>query len=397
MVTRIEKYTDLNVGMLGNVDSGKSTTLGQLVTGEKDNGKGKLRSGISRHPHEIKSGRTSDLVYHTGVFSSNRITFVDLAGHEKYLKTTITGLNTVIPDLLLLCVDRYVPTYKITKEHMGIAIRMKIPFVILMTKVDLYTNEVTESSLQLLSRVIKKSSSRVVQEVKCIEDVDTVVSNYSSLTSVPVFRISNVTHEGVDLLRNFLSRISKCYTSSFSHAKKFMVDRSYKVKGIGLVVSGFNGGNKVSVGDKLYINGNIEAYVRSIHDDFRNESKSLEQGTRGCLALRTSLEKVFSGSVLSFQPIKLVNEFIANIEILSSHGTSITNGYKTVIHCGPIRKTAVVSTAVGSTSEETVLRGGVKGQLRFKFESPIYIEAGQSIFFREGRIIGDGVIDKILS
>lgn len=390
-------FTDLNVGMLGSVDSGKSTSLGQLVTGEKDNGRGKLRSMISRHPHEITSGRTSDLVYHHGVFGSNRITFVDLAGHEKYLKTTITGLNTVIPDLLLLCVDRYVPTYKITKEHMGIAIRMKIPFVILMTKVDLYEKEITDSSLQLLSRIIKKSSSRITREVTCIEDVDTVVSTYTSLTSVPVFRISNVTHEGVDLIRNFLSRISKCRTSSFSHAKRFMVDRCYKVKGIGLVVSGFNGGNKVSVGDKLYINGNTEAYVRSIHDDFRNETKSLEENTRGCLALRTSVDKVLSGSVLSFQPIKLVTAFTANIEILSSHGTSITNGYKTVIHCGPIRKTATVSiTESSDTTESTeTFRGGTKGQLQFKFESPIYIEVGQSIFFREGRIIGDGVISKV--
>lgn len=381
----------LGVGMLGNVDASKSTTLGMLITGQKDDGNGKLRSLISRHPHEIKSGRTSDTAYHTGVFGDNRITFVDLAGHEKYLKTTIAGLGIVIPDLLLLCVDRYAPTYKMTKEHMGLAIRMKIPFVILMTKVDLYDKETTNDSLSLLSKVIKKSSSRGVTEVKTIEDVDAVVSSYTSLASVPAFRISNVTHEGVNLLRNFLSRITKCSTSTFVHAKKFMTDRCYKVKGIGLVVSGFNGGRSISVGDKLYINGDTEAFVRSIHDDFRNEVKTLPENTRGCLAIRTSVERVPPGSVLSFQPHQLVDGFVARIEILSNHSTSITKGYQTVIHCGPVRRTASVS-----TEGEVVFRGGMKGPLSFKFITPAYVEVGQSIFFREGRVIGDGVITEVI-
>lgn len=387
-------YRDLGVGMLGNVDSGKSSTLGQLTTGGKDDGNGKLRSLISRHPHEIRSGRTSDVVHHSAIFGKNRITFADLAGHEKYLKTTIVGLSTMIPDLLILCVDRYASTYKMTREHMGLAIRMGIPFVIVFTKTDLYEKEITDTSLTLISKVIKKASSRTVIEVNSQKTLDDVISQYQYLGIVPAFRISNVSHDGVPMLREFLSRIDKYKSPRFVHAKHFMVDRCYRVKGIGMVVSGYNGGSSISTGEKLILNtgsGHTEVYVRSIHDDFRKECKILPEGARGCLAIRSSVDWIRSGSVISKTPLTLVKKFAAEIEILSSHSTSIKNGYRTLIHCGPVRRASTVV-----ADQEMVLRGGMKSKIIFCFENPAWVEIGQAIFFREGRIIGDGCISQIL-
>ena len=45
------------VAVLGNVDAGKSTLVGVLTNGELDNGRGKSRLQMFRHPHEITSGR----------------------------------------------------------------------------------------------------------------------------------------------------------------------------------------------------------------------------------------------------------------------------------------------------------------------------------------------------
>lgn len=47
--------------MLGMMDSGKSTIVGVLSSGELDNGRGKARLNLFRHPHEIQSGRTSSI------------------------------------------------------------------------------------------------------------------------------------------------------------------------------------------------------------------------------------------------------------------------------------------------------------------------------------------------
>lgn len=99
----------------GNVDAGKSTLIGTLTTSCLDDGRGKSRTAIMKHRHEIESGRTSTASTHLMGFRSSGqpiagrdqvrankrkgedeiaresyrvITLMDLAGHEKYLKTT---------------------------------------------------------------------------------------------------------------------------------------------------------------------------------------------------------------------------------------------------------------------------------------------------------------------
>lgn len=53
------KIVDIRIAVCGNVDSGKSTMIGVLVTGEKDNGRGAARLNVFAHKHEIETGRTS--------------------------------------------------------------------------------------------------------------------------------------------------------------------------------------------------------------------------------------------------------------------------------------------------------------------------------------------------
>lgn len=95
----------------------KSTLLGVLTRGGLDNGRGLARMNIFRHKHEIETGRTSSISQEMMGFdskgqvvnysnlhntvtpqeiceqSSKIVTFIDLAGHEKYLRTTLFGLT----------------------------------------------------------------------------------------------------------------------------------------------------------------------------------------------------------------------------------------------------------------------------------------------------------------
>lgn len=112
---------------MGNVDAGKSTLLGVLTHGELDNGRGHARLKLFRHKHEMESGRTSSVGNDILGFDStgkvvNRpehgsldwvkicekstkvITFIDLAGHERYLKTTVFGMTGHMPDFGMLMV-----------------------------------------------------------------------------------------------------------------------------------------------------------------------------------------------------------------------------------------------------------------------------------------------------
>lgn len=122
----LEDYLDLRVAVAGNVDSGKSTLIGVLTgCGALDNGRGRARAQVFTHKHEMESGRTSSVsqqimgfgaggavVNYTGVRAltwadvvsraAKIVTFFDLAGHERYLRTTVFGLTAHAPDYCML-------------------------------------------------------------------------------------------------------------------------------------------------------------------------------------------------------------------------------------------------------------------------------------------------------
>ena len=53
------RYIDIFVATIGNVDAGKSSLIGVLTKGVLDNGRGKSRSMVMQYKHEIETGRTS--------------------------------------------------------------------------------------------------------------------------------------------------------------------------------------------------------------------------------------------------------------------------------------------------------------------------------------------------
>jgi GTPase len=109
----VEDVIETRIAVVGNVDAGKSTMLGVLVKGSLDDGRGKARINLFRHKHEIESGRTSSVGMEImgfdtmgkviasdvpgrklsweeiGKRAAKVISFTDLAGHERYLRTTV--------------------------------------------------------------------------------------------------------------------------------------------------------------------------------------------------------------------------------------------------------------------------------------------------------------------
>ena len=55
------QFIDIRIAVLGNFESGKSTLVSVLTHGELDNGSGRARLNLFRHPHEIQTGRTSSI------------------------------------------------------------------------------------------------------------------------------------------------------------------------------------------------------------------------------------------------------------------------------------------------------------------------------------------------
>jgi GTPase len=64
---------------------------------------------------------------------------IDLAGHEKYLKTTIFGLTGMMPDIGLVIVGANMGVKVMTKEHLAVAGALGIPVAVVLTKVGRHT------------------------------------------------------------------------------------------------------------------------------------------------------------------------------------------------------------------------------------------------------------------
>ena len=63
------------------------------------------------------------------------VSFIDLAGHERYFKTTLYGLSGCAPDYVMLMVGGNAGLIGMSKEHLGVALALNVPVAICVTKV----------------------------------------------------------------------------------------------------------------------------------------------------------------------------------------------------------------------------------------------------------------------
>jgi len=147
--------------------------------GVLDDGNGMARGRILVHPHEAVRGQTSDISQQYATFGNNRVTFIDLAGHEKYLKTTIRGISTYKPDFALVCVAKNFGTAEVkdgygdpSEEHVKLLSWMKIPFIVLITKIDQTPVDVQQRTIREFKEFAKTELKRKVYEIKKESDLD---------------------------------------------------------------------------------------------------------------------------------------------------------------------------------------------------------------------------------
>jgi GTPase len=96
--------------------------------------------------------------------STKLITFIDLAGHRKYLRTTVLGLTGYSPHHVMLVVSGSAGIVGMTHEHLALAIALDVPFFITITKTDVKSPADTLMSLEAM---LKSAGCRkVMQSVK---------------------------------------------------------------------------------------------------------------------------------------------------------------------------------------------------------------------------------------
>ncbi|KOX75942.1 GTP-binding protein 1 [Melipona quadrifasciata] len=416
--------TDFNyrVAVVGNVDAGKSTLLGVLTHGELDNGRGLARQKLFRHKHEAETGRTSsvgnDILGFDSVGnvvnkpehgsldwvkicekSSKVITFIDLAGHERYLKTTVFGMTGHAPDFGMLMVGANAGIVGMTKEHLGLALALSVPVFVVVTKIDMCPPNILQENLRLLIRILKSPGCRKVPvTVKTADDVVVSATNFVSERLCPIFQVSNVTGENLNLLKMFLNLLTARMISHEDEPAEFQIDDTYSVPGVGTVVSGTTLKGVIKLNDTLLLGPDplgrfIPIAVKSIHRK-RMPVREVRGGQTASFALKKiKRSQIRKGMVMVAQALnpQACWEFEGEILVLH-HPTTISSCYQAMVHCGSIRQTA----SIISMSQDC-LRTGDKALVRFRFiKHPEYMKPGQRIVFREGRTKAVGNVVKLI-
>ncbi len=354
------------ITVLGNVDAGKSTLIGAIMTGKRDNGKGELRSMVARYIHEILTGRTSSVSSRIVGFVGDKVVnqmvsdpldeqavflnsekvlfFTDLGGHERYVRTALRGVLSRPPDYVILVVGANTGLQRMGREHLGIAAALGVPVAVVVTKVDIAPPEVLDRTLYEIQRLVKMPGvSRLPMVVRDWDDVVVAARSMTSSKVVPIFLVSNVTGHGMDKLRRFLALLPPRQSWDDTGKMKLYVDEIFTVRGVGLVVGGLLISGIVRRGDAVYVGPTHDAswqktVVRSIHVN-RVPTELAKAGQYVTLALDDV--KVVKGMVVTNAPEKPTRCFDAKLLVLR-HPTVIRPGFEGVVHYRSIREPATV-------------------------------------------------------
>ncbi|GAA5921704.1 hypothetical protein JCM3775_001775 [Rhodotorula graminis] len=425
-----EELLESRIAVVGNVDAGKSSLLGVLTRGRLDDGRGRARVSLFRHKHEAESGRTSSIgneivgwdargqiivpaehmsvqaIWETTASKAFKVvSFSDLAGHERYLATTLAGLTGTAPDFVLLIVGANAGLIGMSKEHLSVALALSLPIVVVITKVDMTPAPVYEQTVKQLVKILKSPGCRkkpvfVNDEGMACE----LASGFAAEKACPIFRVSNLTGEGLGLLRTFLNVVRPANTEQLYpvHADfEFQTSEVYSVPFVGTVLSGVILSGSVRPGQTMWLGPDaVDSFIPATIKSIQRKRVAVEYAEAGqavTLALkRIKRVQVRKGMAMLAKKTDLppvaTRRFEAQVLILY-HNTMITSRYQAMAHIGAIRQTVQVEHIV----DKQAIRTGDRATLQLRFmRAAEHIHVGERLLFREGRTKALGVVTKLL-
>jgi GTPase len=419
---RVEEMAEIRIAVVGNVDAGKSTMLGVLVKGNLDDGRGKARVNLFRHKHEIESGRTSSVGLeimgfdsHGEIISSSQgrklsweeigrrsakvISFSDLAGHERYLRTTVFGMLSSSPNYCLLMVAANNGLIGMSKEHLGIALALNVPVMVIVTKIDICPPQILQETISQLTKILKSPGARKIPIfVKDMEETINTATQFVSQRICPIFQVSNVTGENLDLVRTFLNVLPHRGQYNVEAPFELLINDTFSVPHVGTVVSGVAKSGVIHAGDPVLVGPD------SLGQFTTTTIKSIERkriGVNACFAgqsasfalKRVRRKEVRKGMVVLKkldQPPKVFREFVAEVLILS-HATTIKPRYQAMLHVGAVSQTCQVIDI-----DRPFIRTGDRALVAFRFiQRPEFLAPGDRVLFREGKTKGLGIVKSV--
>lgn len=417
---------ELRVAVLGPTESGKSTLLGVLSHGDNDNGRGSARLNLFRHRHEIRSGHTSSIsqeifgfndhgqpmTYNTCLTaeeiiesSSKIVTLIDLAGHQRYLGTTLFGLGSHSPDIVLLVINANSPITNITTDHISLALGMDKSLAIVINKIDLADREDQEACYNELVKVMQTLYPEVCPiKVTSLSEGMVVGESFDTTKSLPIFFTSCVTGTGLTSLYGFFNAASpqlKLYDldHAVSQSSELQVDETFEVPGIGTVVSGLVIEGIIREGEEMLLGpddmgdfSNVSIVSLQRHKIPCNFARA---GQKCTMAIMTKNINVRRGMVmkemdtnwsLSFSACL---QFEAEVRFLANKQYKLGCGSQVSVYVGNVKQTCIIESISAKTNNSYLV------DLKLT-KRPEYIRNGSRLIIRNALINGIGTVTRVI-
>jgi len=386
----------VNVGTIGHVDHGKTTTTAAILAVAGAHGlisQDKKFEDIDSAPEERERGITIATAHVEYETEKRHYAHVDCPGHADYVKNMITGAAQMDGAILVVsAADGPMPQ---TREHILLARQVGVPYIVVfLNKVDMVSDpelvELVEEEIRdLLNKyefpgdttpIIRGSALKALENPS---DAD---------ASKPILDLLNTLDEYIpepvrDLDKEFLMPIEDVFS----------------IEGRGTVVTGRIDRGIVKVGDEISIVGMGAEVMKTTVTGVEMFNKSLPQGqagdNAGILLRGTKKDEVQRGQVLAKTgSITPHTEFEAEVYALTKEEGGrhkpFFKGYKPQFY---IRTTDVTGEVELPEGTEMMMPGDTNN-LKIKLIVPVALEEKMRFAIREGgRTVGAGVVTKIIN
>lgn len=222
------------IATAGHIDHGKTVLVRALTGVDTD-----------RLPEEKSRGLSIDLGFAYKPIDGNRtIGFIDVPGHEKFIRNMLAGVTGIDFALLVIAADD--GPMPQTHEHLSIINLLGV-----------------ENGAIALTKIDRVDSSRRVEAER---EVSSLVVN-TVMEGKPVFPCSSHTGEGVNVLAEHIKKMASKHSSEVTRGKfRMAIDRAFTLPGAGLVVTGTVFSGTTTLGDRLTLSPQgLDVRIRSIH------------------------------------------------------------------------------------------------------------------------------------
>ena len=382
----------VNVGTIGHIDHGKTTTTTAILKVQADKGLAQFKS----YADIAKGGTVRDetktvtiAVAHVEYETENRhYAHVDCPGHADFVKNMITGAAQMDGAILVVsAADGPMPQ---TREHILLARQVGVPTIVVwLNKVDLLDDE---ELLELVEMEVRD----LLSKYEYPGDDITIVrgSATAALDGKP---------EGVEAIGNLMNAIDTDIAEPARETDKpflMSVEDVFSITGRGTVATGRIERGIVKVGEEIEIVG-MKDTVKTTVTGVEMFRKQLDQGMAGDnvgLLLRgVERDSIERGQVLS-KPGSITPHTTAKAELYvlskdeGGRHTPFFDGYRPQFFFGTADVTGIIKTPEGV---ERVMPGD-NLTVTVELGKNVAMEAGQRFAIREGgRTIGAGRITEV--